>query len=165
MTSYGNSLVDCGRAGFGLYGEGSYTILETLVFDTGGDGLRLGNTTSFFAKNGIVNLELSTVMRAGAYGMTFEAAAAWNVEVASSLFADSEDAAFALGGDNNLLTLIDTCYDGIVRDGQNAFESSINSVDTTDYGDNKLCSKAGVTRPALLKKLSDLLESMRSPPV
>ena len=63
---------------------------------------------------------------------------------------------FALGGDNNLLTLVGTCYDGIDRGGDNALKSS-GSVNTDDDGDSELCSKVGITRPDLLKKLSDLL--------
>ena len=63
---------------------------------------------------------------------------------------------FALGGDNNLLTLVGTCYDGIDRGGDNALKSS-GSVNTDNDGDNELCSKVGIISPDLLKKLSDLL--------
>ena len=136
-----------------MYGESSYTILETLIFNAFGDGLQLA-----VPGNGILNLARSTVMCARGYGMRFFDKNAWNVEVFSSLFANNEDAAFALAsdGDNNLLTLIDTCYEGIDRFGDNALKSS-GSVNTDDDGDSELCSKVGITRPDLLKKLSDLL--------
>ena len=130
MISYGNSLVECGNDGFDLDGDGSYTILETFIFAAGDNGLELESVP-----NGILNIERSTVVKSDDYGMEFENNA-WNVEVISSLFAENGEAAFLFTDDdydeNNMLTLIDTCYDGIDRNGNNALKI-ITSVDT-NYG-------------------------------
>jgi hypothetical protein len=127
-----NSLVECGNDGFDLDGQGSFTILETFIFAAGDDGFDME-----IEPNGILNLERSTVVKSVDGGMAFDYEA-WNVEVISSLFADNGGDAFQFAvtdGDDisNMLTLIDTSYDGINRTAQNALKiiTSVKSTPTT----------------------------------
>ena len=128
MISYGNSLVECGVRGFLLYGDSSFTILETLIFDAGTDAFYMGDEY-----NGILNVERTSVIKSGLYGMSFQYRS-WNVEVISSLFADNGNGAFEFNknrnAQGNLLTLVDTCYDGLVGNGLVNGVEIINSVDT-----------------------------------
>jgi len=162
---YGSAFVGCGGDGLDIDPDSVYSITESIFYDTFDNSIELDDND-----DGIVTLDRCTIKRAGAYGMTFKGND-WNVEVVSSLFEENEAAAFQFPLNDTLadnkLVLIDSCYDGIDATNNNGHNvlKKITSADTNAthyYGDHsggkKVCKRAGVTRPDLLKKLRDLEE-------